>query len=114
MYDKENIFAKIISGEIPSSKLYEDEFLVAINDINPVAPIHILVIAKGEYKDFNDFSQRAKPEELVHYFKKIADIAKNHGADEYRIVSNIGAESGQTIFHFHTHIISGVSFSRLI
>lgn len=114
MYDKENIFAKIIRGEIPSSKIYEDDYLIAINDINPVAPVHILVITKGEYKDFNEFSQKAKPEELVHYFKKIADIAKNQGADEYRIVSNIGSVSGQTVFHFHTHIISGSSFNRLI
>ena len=82
MYDKENIFAKIIRGEIPSSKIYEDDYLIAINDINPVAPVHILVITKGEYKDFNEFSQKAKPEELVHYFKKIADIAKNQGADD--------------------------------
>ena len=114
MYDKENIFAKIIREEILSSKIYEDEYLIAINDINPVAPIHILVIAKGEYRDFNEFTQKAKPEELAHYFKKIADLAKNHGAFEYRVISNIGSESGQTIFHFHTHIISGASFNRLI
>ncbi|MFK7967936.1 MAG: HIT domain-containing protein [Rickettsiaceae bacterium] len=114
MYDKENIFAKIIRGEIPSSKIYEDEYIIAIKDINPVAPIHILVITKGEYKDFRDFSQRAKAEEIVHYFTKIAEIAKDQGAKEYRVVSNNGSTSGQTVFHFHTHIISGTNFSRLI
>lgn len=114
MYDTENIFAKIIRGEIPSSKIYEDEYLLAIKDVNPVAPIHILVIPKGEYRDFHEFSQRAKSSELAHYFKKISDIAKDQGVSEYRIVSNTGSASGQTVFHFHTHIISGSSFSRLI
>lgn len=114
MYDKENIFAKIIRGEIASSRVYEDDYLIAINDINPVAPTHILVITKGEYRDFNDFVQKAKQEEIVHYFKKVIDIAKESGAREYRIVSNNGSAAGQTIFHFHTHIIAGTSFSRLI
>lgn len=114
MYDTNNIFAKIIKGEIPSSKVYEDEYIIAINDINPVAPIHVLVIPKGEYRNFNEFSQKARPEELVHYFRKIADIAESQGAKEYRVVSNNGSSSGQTIFHFHTHIISGATFSKLI
>jgi diadenosine tetraphosphate (Ap4A) HIT family hydrolase len=114
MYDTNNIFAKIIRGEIPTSKIYEDEYLIAIKDINPVAPVHILVIPKGEYGDFNEFSQKAEPSELAHYFKKISDIAKDQGIDEYRIVSNTGSSSGQTVFHCHTHIISGSSFSKLI
>ncbi len=74
MYDTNNIFAKIIRGEIPSSKVYEDEYIIAINDINPVAPIHIVVIPKGEYKNFDEFSQKARPEELTHYFRKISHV----------------------------------------
>ena len=108
------LFRSIIRGEIPSSKVYEDEHIIAINDINPVAPIHILVIPKGEYKNFDEFSQKARPEELTYYFRKISDIARSQGAQEYRVVSNNGSSSGQTIFHFHTHIIAGVSFSKLI
>ena len=106
MYDTNNIFAKIIRGEIPSSKVYEDGYIIAINDI--------LVIPKGGYRNFDEFSQKARPEELTHYFRKISDIAKSQGAEEYRIVSNNGSSSGQTIFHFHTHIIAGASFSKLI
>lgn len=114
MYDKENIFAKIIRGELPSTKLYEDEHLIAINDIYPVAPIHILVMPKGQYTDFQDFSQKATSEEIAHYFKKISDIAKDCGAEEYRIVTNNGASCGQSVFHFHTHIIGGSKFNKLI
>lgn len=114
MYDTNNIFAKIIKGEIPSSKIYEDEYIIAINDINPVAPIHILVIPKGAYRNFNEFSQKSHPEEFSHYFRKIADIAESQGIKEYRVVSNNGPSSGQTICHFHAHIIAGVTFSKLI
>lgn len=114
MYDKENIFAKIIRGEIYSPKVYEDEYIIAIKDIKPIAPIHILVMPKGEYQDFNDFSQRATLKELSHFFKKIVDIARFQGANEYRVISNNGFSSGQMVFHFHTHIISGINLNKLI
>lgn len=114
MYNKNNIFAKIISGEIPATKLYEDEMLIAIKDINPVAPIHILVIPKGEYIDFADFVKKAPSDHLTHYFKTIAKIAKDNGANEYRTVSNNGLSSGQSVFHFHTHILSGLKNINLI
>jgi histidine triad (HIT) family protein len=107
MYNKNNIFAKIIRGEIPTEKLYEDGTVIAIKDINPHAPIHILVLPKGEYLDFTDFIEKASSAEISHYFKTIAKIAKDNGADEYRIVSNKGESSGQSVFHFHTHILSG-------
>lgn len=107
MYDKNNIFAKIISGEVSAEKLYEDNKLLVIKDINPAAPIHLLVIPKGNYTDFADFTANASAEEVAHYFRKIATIAKENGANEYRIVSNKGAASGQSVFHFHTHILSG-------
>ena len=107
MYDKNNIFAKIISGEVSAEKLYEDNKLIVIKDINPAAPIHFLVIPKGNYIDFADFTAKASAEEIAHYFRKVATIAKENGANEYRIVSNKGAKSGQSVFHFHTHILSG-------
>ncbi len=114
MYNKNNIFAKIISGEIPAEKLYEDEILVAIKDVNPAAPIHILVMPKGEYIDFADFVEKASSAEITHYFKTIATIAKDNGATEYRTVSNKGLSSGQSVFHFHTHILSGSKNINLV
>lgn len=114
MYDKNNIFAKIISGELPEKKLYEDDKIIAINDIKPAAPIHILVIPKGEYIDFADFTSKASSDEITHYFKTIAYIAKKNGADEYRVVSNKGTNAGQSIFHFHSHILSGITNKELI
>lgn len=114
MYDNNNIFAKIISGEIPSEKLYEDEQLIAIKDINPAAPIHILIIPKGNYIDLDDFTHNAHAEEIAHYFKMVSIIAKENGAVEYRIISNKGASSGQSVFHFHTHILSGSTNKELI
>jgi len=107
MYDKDNVFAKILDGRIASDKIYEDDKLIAINDIRPVAPIHILVIPRGEYIDFADFVEKAKPTEVVYYFDMVAKIAKDNGAEDYRIVMNKGSKAGQTVFHFHTHIISG-------
>lgn len=114
MYDKNNIFAKIINGDVPAEKLYEDEKVVAIKDINPAAPIHILVIPKGAFIDFADFVANSSPEDIVYYFKTIETIAKENGAKDYRLVSNKGASAGQSVFHFHTHILSGSSNNNLI
>ena len=107
MYNTNNIFNKIIAGEIPAEKLYEDDQLIAIKDINPEAPIHLLVLTKGNYVDLDDFTNNASDQEIAHYFKQIAVIAKENNATEYRIVSNKGSTSGQSVFHFHTHILSG-------
>ncbi len=114
MYSKNNVFAKIISGEIEANKLYEDDMLIAIYDLNPAAPIHILVMPKGEYVDLADFADKAPPEVVKHYFAMIDPIAKASGADEYRVVSNKGASSGQSIFHFHTHILGNLTNTNLI
>ncbi|MGI4775892.1 MAG: HIT domain-containing protein [Janthinobacterium lividum] len=114
-YDKNNIIAKITRGEIPARKIYEDDTILAVHDINPVAPIHILVFPKAEYTNFDDFVKRAQEKEISNYFIKINDIAQKLEVTKgsYRIVSNIGARSGQTIFHFHTHIISGREITEL-
>jgi diadenosine tetraphosphate (Ap4A) HIT family hydrolase len=114
MYNKNNIFAKIISGDIPCESLYEDDQIIAISDINPAAPIHILVIPKGQYVDFADFVANSSAEEIAHYFKIVAKIADESGAKDYRIVSNRGKSAGQSVFHFHTHILSGLTNNELI
>ncbi|MFK8040433.1 MAG: HIT domain-containing protein [Rickettsiaceae bacterium] len=114
-YDSNNIFNKIINDELESKKFYEDDYLIAIHDINPVAPIHALVIPKGEYVDYDDFISNADQDEVYHYFKTIEAIAKNLDVENhgYRIVTNKGAQCGQTVFHFHTHIISGKKLGEL-
>lgn len=108
-YDGNNIFAKIIRGEIDSEKIYEDSKILAIKDIYPDAPIHVLVIPKGNYLDFADFIEKASAEEVKYYFYKIKEIAELFGLKEegYRLITNKGVKSGQTIFHFHTHILGG-------
>ncbi len=109
MYNKENIFAKIIRGEIPSSKVYEDDKILAFHDISKSAPIHVLVIPKGEYTDYIDFTSKASMEEISYFFKKVNEIAKILEADKqgFRIVSNCGSNAGQSVMHFHIHILSG-------
>ncbi len=106
-YDTNNIFAKILRGEIEASKVYEDDKILAFHDIYPIAQTHVLVIPKGDYVNFEDFTQNASDEVILHYFKKIAEIAKLLNVDDnFRIIANTGEHSGQTIFHFHTHIVS--------
>lgn len=114
MYDKNNIFAKIISGDIPAEKLYEDDKILAIKDINPAAPIHILVIPKKHYIDFADFVSNSSDEDVSYYFKTIEKIAKDNGTEDYRLVTNNGEAAGQSVFHFHTHILSGITNNELI
>ena len=106
-YDKDNVFAKIIRGEIPSSIVYEDEDVLCFNDIHPVAKVHVLIIPKGEYVDIDDFIRKAGKDKVADFFSKIPIIAEKLGVKEYRIVSNCGKSAGQIIFHFHIHLISG-------
>ena len=116
VYDKNNIFAKIIRGEIPAKKVYEDEKVLAFNDIQPAAPVHILVVTKGEYVSFNDFVQKAKAEEVKGFFARIQKIAEEQGLDKngYRIITNHGSDASQSVFHFHVHIIGGRPLGALI
>ena len=113
-YNKNNIFAKIIAGEVAAEILYEDDRIIAVKDINPAAPVHILVMPKGAYIDFADFASKASADEVQHYFKTIDIIAKENDAEEYRIVSNKGEKAGQSVFHFHTHILGGLTNTNLI
>lgn len=115
-YDSNNIFAKIIRGEIPSNKVYEDEKVLAFHDISKAAPTHILVIPKGEYCDFTDFTAKAQPSEISHFFQKVSEIIRLLELDKsgFRLISNMGKDGNQTVFHFHVHILSGKDLGALI
>jgi len=115
-YDKNNIFARIIRGEIPSQKVYEDEAVLAFNDISKAAPTHVSVIPKGEYIDFCDFSTKASAAEIAYFFKKVAEIAVLLGVDEsgFRLLSNKGSNAHQTVPHFHVHILAGKKLGPLL
>jgi len=108
-YDKDNIFAKIIRGEIPSNKVYEDDTVFAFYDIAPASPVHILVIPKGEYISFDDFVVKAGAEEVANFFRTVRKIASEQGVDEsgYRLITNHGADAYQSVPHFHVHILGG-------
>ena len=115
MYDKENVFARIINSQLPANKVYEDDKIIAFHDINPESPTHILVVPKGEYIDFSDFITKASGDEVKNYFNKIVDIIKELGLEEngYRLITNKGSQSGQSVFHFHMHILSGRQLNGL-
>ena len=108
-YDDSNIFARILRGEIPSTKVYEDEQVLAFNDINPLAPTHILVIPKGAYVSWDDFSEQASDEEIAGLVRAVGKIARNAGLVErgYRVLANVGMNSGQEVPHLHLHIFGG-------
>jgi diadenosine tetraphosphate (Ap4A) HIT family hydrolase len=108
-YDDDNIFAKILRGEIPCSKVYEDEHVLAFNDINPAAPTHILVIPKGRYVSWDDFSREATETEITAFVRAVGTIARDAGlvAPGYRLLANAGLNSGQEVPHLHVHIFAG-------
>jgi diadenosine tetraphosphate (Ap4A) HIT family hydrolase len=108
-YDPNNIFAKILRGEIPSKKVYEDDFALAFHDINPQAPHHILVIPRGPYVSWDDFSARGSDTEIAGFVRAVGHVAREAGmvADGYRLLANIGRQSGQEVPHLHVHIFAG-------
>ncbi len=116
MYDSNNIFAKILRGEIPCKKVHEDEFALAFNDIAPAAPVHVLVIPKGEYVSFDDFAQNAPAAFMQGYFAAIQKIAASLGVDKtgYRLITNHGVDASQTVHHFHMHILAGRQLGALV
>ena len=113
-YDRNNIFARILRGELPCRKVYEDDFALAFHDINPQAPVHVLVIPKGEYVSNMDFSATAPAETIAGFWRAVGTVARQLGleADGYRLVANNGAGGGQVVFHFHVHIVSGQQTPR--
>lgn len=115
-YDENNVFAKILRGEIPCEKIYESEHSMAFYDVAPQAKIHALVIPKGEYVSFADFSARASDAEIAGYIRDIGETARRLGitADGYRLLSNHGANARQEVPHLHFHICGGEQLGRLI
>ena len=109
-YDNNNIFAKILRGEIPCKKIYEDDFVLSFYDINPQKKIHALVIPRGKYVDLDDFSTNASSDEMVGFIKglntvaKILKISKDTGRNGYRALANINEHGGQEVAHLHFHL----------
>lgn len=108
-YDETNIFARILRGEIPSKTVYEDEHALAFHDIAPQAPTHILVIPKGAYVSWDDFSARASDAEIAGFVRAVGTVARAAGmvAPGYRLLANTGPDAGQEVPHLHVHIFSG-------
>jgi diadenosine tetraphosphate (Ap4A) HIT family hydrolase len=108
-YDDNNIFARILRGEIPSKKVYEDEYVLAFHDINPLSPTHVLVIPKGRYVSWDDFSEKASDAEIAGFVRAVGKIAREQGlvGDGYRLLANVGLNSGQEVPHLHVHIFGG-------
>jgi histidine triad (HIT) family protein len=118
-YDDNNIFAKILRGEIPCNKIYEDDFVLSFHDINPQKKIHVLVIPKGKYVDLDDFSQNASPEEMVGLLKGINAVAKKlrisvDTGKGYRALTNISENGGQEVPHLHFHLFGGEKVGKMV
>lgn len=108
-YDPDNIFARILRGEIPCNRVYEDEWALAFHDINPQAPTHVLVIPKGAYVSWDDFSAQAGAEEIAGFVRAVGTVARQLGLLEpgYRLLANAGPDSHQEVPHLHVHIFAG-------
>ena len=115
-YDDSNIFARILRGEIPCKKVYEDEWVLAFHDINPQAPIHVLVIPKGRYCSFADFTADASAEEIAGFMRAVGRIARDMGLETpgYRLLFNMGEHSGQEVPHLHVHLFGGRPLGRML
>jgi diadenosine tetraphosphate (Ap4A) HIT family hydrolase len=115
-YDDANIFARILRGEIPAKKVFENEWALAFHDIAPQAPTHVLVIPKGPYCSFADFSATASAEEIAGFIRAVGTVAKELGLEGpgYRLLANMGEHGGQEVPHFHVHLFAGRPLGRMI
>ncbi len=115
-YDNSNIFARILRGEIPCKKIYEDAYAMAFEDIQPEAPVHVLVVPKADYTSFDDFAFHAPAEMVTGFFKSVQKTADILGLAEngYRIISNHGVAASQSVPHFHVHILAGKPLGKLL
>lgn len=115
-YDTDNIFAKILRGEIPCDKVYEDDFVLAFNDINPQAPVHVLVIPKGAYVSMADFTATAPTDLIAGFFRAVGKVAEQLDLEEpgYRILANAGADAHQEVPHLHIHIFGGKKLGPML
>jgi diadenosine tetraphosphate (Ap4A) HIT family hydrolase len=115
-YDDQNIFARILRGEIPCRKVYEDEWALAFHDISPQAPVHVLVIPKGRWVSIADFSARAEAAEIAGFWRAVGAIARQLELEQpgYRVLANMGEHSGQEVPHLHVHIFGGRPLGRML
>jgi len=115
-YDAGNIFARILRGELPSKTVLESEHSLAFHDVNPIAPIHVLVIPKGAYVSWDDFAAKASDAEIADFTRTIGKVATQVGADQqgYRLLSNIGKRGGQEVPHLHVHLFAGAPLGPML
>ena len=115
-YDPNNIFAKILRGEIPCKKVYEDDHVLAFRDIRPQAKVHALIVPKGAYISAQDFSAKASEAEIVGFTRSIAKVVDRLGLADggYRIIANTGSDGGQEVPHYHIHILGGQKIGRMV
>jgi histidine triad (HIT) family protein len=115
-YDDTNIFARILRGEIPSNSVYENEWALAFQDINPQAPMHVLIVPKGKYCSFADFSAHGTDAEIAGFVRAVGTVARQLGLETegYRILANVGEHGGQEVPHFHVHLFGGLPLGRMI
>ena len=115
-YDESNVFARILRGELPCDKVYEDEHVLAFRDIRPLAPHHVLVIPKGPYASYDDFSEKASDEEIVAWVRAAGHVARELGIHEtgYRVICNLGEHGHQEVPHLHLHLFGGADLGWMI
>ncbi len=114
-YDTDNVFAKILCGEIPTARIYDDGFAVAFADRAPAAPTHVLVISKVGYENYDAFIAHARDDEIVGFFRAVRQVAAQLGvSDNFRLITNNGAGAGQSVFHFHVHLLAGKKMDALL
>jgi len=115
-YDDSNVFARILRGELPCRKVHEDAHTLAFHDIHPLSPVHVLVIPKGPYVSFADFSARASEAEIAGFFRTVGAITRELGLETkgYRLLANMGPDSNQEVPHFHVHIFAGRPLGRML
>lgn len=115
-YDENNVFAKILRGELPCNKIHETEHALAFHDINPLAPVHALVIPKGAYVSMDDFTTKASSAEIEDFFRTVGEVARTLGVADggYRLIANTGEHGHQEVPHFHMHIFGGASLGSMI
>jgi len=115
-YDPANVFARILRGELPCKKIYEDSHVLAFHDIRPLAPVHALVIPKGAYVSLDDFSEKASDEEQAAVTRAIGKVARDLGlsAGGYRVLTNIGADGHQEVPHLHWHVVGGHALGPML
>lgn len=112
-YDRDNVFAKILRGEISAERIYENDHAIAFPDKFPDAPVHVLIIPKGAYTRYEDFMARASETEILGLFRAVRETAQKLGVHDYRLATNNGEQAGQVIHHFHVHLLSGKKLAKL-